>query len=241
MYNLRSMADSDFKKIEKDLQKLKNSQKAKACQRFFKTGKGQYGEGDKFIGLTVPRLRTIAKKYLTLPSSSVKRLLQSRIHEYRLTALLILIDKYKKADGKIKTEIVNYYLKYTKYINNWDLVDLSADKILGDYLLNKDKNVLYKLAKSKNLWEKRIAILATFHFIKNNRFKDTLAISKILLNDKHDLIRKAVGWMLREIGKRDQAVLENFLQTHYKNMPRTMLRYAIERFSEKKRKYYLKL
>ena len=118
---------------------------------------------------------------------------------------------------------------------------MSADKILGDYLLNKDKNVLYKLAKSKNLWEKRIAILATFHFIKNNRFKDTLAISKILLNDKHDLIRKAVGWMLREIGKRDQAVLENFLQTHYKNMPRTMLRYAIERFSEKKRKYYLKL
>src|SRR3989344_226992 len=233
------MVDSDFKKIEKDLQELKNSQKAQIYQRFFKTVKGQYGEGDKFIGLTVPQQRELAKKYSELSLSDIKKLLQNKIHEYRLTALLILVDQYQKSDRNNQKKIVDYYLAHTRYINNWDLVDLSADKILGDFLRNEDKSIIYKLAKSKDLWERRIAIIATFNFIKNHQFKDALKISESLLKDNHDLIHKAVGWMLREIGKRNQKVLESFLQKHRQKMPRTMLRYAIERFAEKKRKFYL--
>ncbi|KKR88018.1 MAG: alkylation repair enzyme protein [Candidatus Curtissbacteria bacterium GW2011_GWA1_41_11] len=225
--------------IQADLNRQADIKKAQVYQRFFKTGKGQYGEGDKFIGLTVPQLRAIAKKYSTLPLSQVKKLLQNKIHEYRLTALLILVDQYQKSDDSGQKIICDYYLKHIRYVNNWDLVDLSADKILGDFLGGKGKPILYKLAKSNNVWERRIAIIATFNFIKNNQFKETLKISEILLNDQHDLIHKAVGWMLREVGKRNQKVLESFLQEHYKSMPRTMLRYVIERFDEKKRKFYL--
>src|SRR3989344_5366021 len=225
--------------IQADLNRQADIKKAQVYQRFFKTGKGQYGEGDKFIGLTVPQLRAIAKKYSTLPLSQVKKLLQNKIHEYRLTALLILVDQYQKSDDSGQKIICDYYLKHIRYVNNWDLVDLSADKILGDYLNRKNKSILYKLAKSKNLWERRIAIVATFNFIKNNQFKEALKISEILLSDKHDLIHKAVGWMLREVGKRNQKVLESFLQKHYKNMPSTMLRYAIERFNARKKKLYM--
>jgi len=167
----------------------------------------------------------------------IQKLLDSKIHEHRLVGLLILVDKYEKSNNK---EIVDFYLANTKNINNWDLVDLTAHKILGHYLLDKDRTLLYNLARSNDLWEKRISIISTFYFIKNNDFKDALKISEILLNDKHDLIHKAVGWMLREIGKRDQKAEEKFLKKYYKKMPRTMLRYAIEKFDEKKRKAYLR-
>ncbi len=222
--------------VIKDLQKISNPEKAKILQRFFKTGKGQYGEGDIFLGITVPEQRRIAKKYKALDLNEIQKLLLSKIHEHRLTAILILTYQFLES----KEKITKFYLKNTKYINNWDLVDLSADKILGEYLIDKNKDILYKLAKSKNLWEKRISIIATFNFIKNNKFEDALRISEILLNDKHDLIHKAVGWMLREIGKRDLQTEEGFLKKYHKQMPRTMLRYAIERFPDKKRKFYMK-
>ncbi|MDO8658403.1 MAG: DNA alkylation repair protein [Candidatus Levybacteria bacterium] len=228
-----------YKNIEKDLLTLKNPKKAKILQRFFKTGKGEYGEGDIFLGITVPQQRIIAEKYIDTTLIELQNLLSSKIHEYRLISLLILINKYKKSGETGKKEIFDFYLKNTKYINNWDLVDLSAPNIVGEYLLNKNKSVLYKLAKSKNLWDRRIAIISTYPFIKNNNFDNTLKISEILLDDKHDLIQKAVGWMLREIGKRNQKKEEEFLQKYYKTMPRTMLRYAIERFDENKRKFYL--
>jgi len=230
---------ADRKNLESDLLKLKNPQKAKILQRFFKTGKRQYGEGDIFWGITVPKQRQIAKKHPDLTLQELQKLLSSKIHEYRLTALFILISKYKKADESGKKEIFNFYLKNTQNINNWDLIDLSAPSIVGDYLLDKNRAILYRLAKSKSLWEKRIAILATYAFIKNNQFVETLKISEILLKDNHDLIHKAVGWMLREVGKKNQETEEKFLKKHYRQMPRTTLRYAIERFSEKKRKGYL--
>ncbi len=225
--------------LKKDLQNLKNPETAKTLQRFFKTGKGEYGEGDIFLGIKVPEQRKLSNKYKNLPLKEIQELLSGRIHEYRLTALFILTNKYTKSNEKEKKEIVDFYLKNTKNINNWDLVDLSADKILGDYLFDKEKSILYQLAKSDNLWERRIAVMSTFNFIKNGKFEDTLKISEILLKDKHDLIHKAVGWMLREIGKKDLTTEEKFLKKHYKTMPRTMLRYAIERFDEKKRKFYL--
>ena len=231
---------SDLEKIKKELKRSSNSEQAKILQRFFKTKKGEYGEGDIFLGIKVPMQRQIAKKYKSLRLKKIKNLLNSKIHAYRFTALLLLIDKYEKADEKEKKKIFDFYLSNTKNINNWDLVDISAPKIVGKFLIDKEKNILYKLAKSKNLWEKRIAIIAAFTFIKNNDLKDTLKISRILLNDEHDLIHKAVGWMLREVGKRNQKVEEEFLSKHYKKMPRTMLRYSIEKFSEKKRKKYLK-
>ena len=227
-------------RIKKDFIKLKNPTKAKILSGFFKTGKGQYGEGDLFLGITVPLQRKLAQKYLTLSQSNIQKLLDSEIHEHRLTALFILIKRYQQSDIKIKKEIVDFYLKNLNSINNWDLVDLSAPKILGDFFQDKDKSVLYKLAQSNNLWKRRIAILATYTFIKNKQFDDTLKIAELLLEDKHDLIHKAVGWMLREVGKKDQKVEEVFLKKYYKIMPRTMLRYSIERFPEKKRKYYLK-
>jgi 3-methyladenine DNA glycosylase AlkD len=225
--------------IKKDLSQLGNPEKAKKLSGFFKTGKGQYGEGDIFLGIPVPEQRKMSKKYIDLPLNDLQELLSSRIHEHRLTALLILISKYGNADNSGKNEIFSFYLKNTENINNWDLVDLSAPKIVGDYLVNKDTSILFKLAKSNNLWEKRIAILSTFTFIRNNDFEDALSISKMLLLDEHDLIQKAVGWMLREIGKRNQEIEERFLSKYYTQMPRTMLRYAIERFDENKRKFYL--
>lgn len=230
---------SKLKQIENDLIELKNPTKAKGFYRFFKTGKGEYGEGDEFLGLTVPQQRGIAKKYLHLSLKDLQALLSNKIHEYRLTALIILMHKYKKADEKLKKEIFDLYLKNTKNINNWDLIDLSAPSIIGDYLLERNRLILYKLAKSSSLWEKRISILSTFTFIKNKQYEDSLKIAEILLKDSHDLIHKAVGWMLRELGKKDQNLEESFLKKYYQTMPRTMLRYAIEKFDEKKRKFYL--
>lgn len=224
--------------IIKDFQKLKNPDKARILRSFFKTGKGEYGEGDIFLGITVPKQRTLAKKYVALKFSDLQKLLNSKIHEYRLTALLILTYKYNKSDETVQKKIYEFYLKNTRNINNWDLVDTTTPRIIGEYLLNKDKNILYKLAKSKNLWERRISILATFTFIKHNQYNNTIAIAHILRNDSHDLIHKAVGWMLREMGKKNLRELENFLAKHYQEMPRTMLRYAIEKFPEVKRKKY---
>lgn len=226
-----------LEQIKKDFQKLSNKEKAKNYAKFFKTGKGEYGEGDIFLGIIVPEQRKLAKKYFNLELNDIQELISSNIHEHRLTSLMILNNKYKKS--KDKKEIVDFYLKNTKNINNWDLVDLSAPNILGNYFLDKNKSYLYKLAKSNNLWERRIAVLSTFGFIKENKFEDSLKIAEILLNDKHDLIHKAVGWMLREIGKRNQNIEEQFLKKYYKTMPRTMLRYAIEKFDEEKRLYYL--
>ncbi|HIH10632.1 TPA: DNA alkylation repair protein [Candidatus Woesearchaeota archaeon] len=228
-----------FSLLQTDLQHLTNPEKAVIYASFFKTGKGEYGESDQFLGLTVPQQRILAKKYITPSLEEIHSLLQSPIHEYRLTALLILVLQYHKAVPQDKEKIVQFYLAHTKQINNWDLVDTSADKILGHYLLDKDKTVLFKLAHSSNLWERRIAIVATFAFIKQNQFQETIHIAELLLHDSHDLIHKAVGWMLREVGKRDKVTLETFLQKHATKMPRTMLRYAIEKFPEPKRKYYL--
>ena len=230
---------SDLSKIKEDLLKLKNPQQAKILQKFFKTKKGEYGEGDIFLGIKVPYQRKISKKYSELSLENLQKLLSGNIHEERLTALFILIIKYKKSNENNKRKIVDFYLSNAKNINNWDLVDSSAQYILGDYLLEKDKSILYNLAKSENLWERRIAIISTFCFIKNNEFEDALKISQMLLDDNHDLIHKAVGWMLREIGKRDILKEELFLKKYSKTMPRTMLRYSIEKFEESKRKYYL--
>ena len=226
--------------LKKDLLKLKNPKLAKLLSRYFKAGKGEYGEGDIFLGIKVGPQRQIAKKYSHLTLNELQALLSSKIHEYRLTSLFILIDKYKKAGDNGKKEIFKFYLKNTKNINNWDLIDLSSGKIIGNYILDKNMPILYKLAKSKSLWERRISIMATSEFIRNNKFNAALRISEVLLNDKHDLIHKAVGWMLREIGKRDIMAEEKFLKKHCKTMPRTMLRYAIEKFDENKKKHYLK-
>lgn len=225
--------------IKKEFQQKANLEKAKILQRFFKTRKGQYGEGDIFLGITVPEVRKISQKYSYLNLNEIKILLHSKFHEERLGALFILVYKFEKGSEIEKKKIVDFYLKNLKWVNNWDLVDLSAYKILGSYLFKKDKKILYDLASSENLWKKRIAIIATFYFIKNNSFQDTLKISKILLNDQHDLIHKAIGWMLREVGKRDLKIEEDFIKKNYHKMHRTTLRYAIEKFSLNKRKYYL--
>ncbi|CAG0992038.1 MAG: DNA alkylation repair protein [Candidatus Methanoperedens sp.] len=231
---------NDFKNIKEELQEIQDPEKAKILLKFFKTGKGQYGEGDIFLGIKVPEQRKIAKKYSTIPLDDISQLLKSKFHEFRLTSLLILVLKYKKEDFNGKKEIIDFYLSHMENINNWDLVDSSAPYILGDFLLDKDKSILYRLAKSDNLWERRTAILSTFAFIKNNKFEDALNIAEILLFDKHDLIHKAVGWMLREIGKRDGRTEEEFLEKHHRIMPRTMLRYAIEKFDNDKKKFYLR-
>lgn len=220
--------------------KYKNSTKANILSRFFKTGKGQYGFGDKFLGITVPVTRKLIKKYQNLTLKEISYNLKNKYHEIRLASLLILVNKFNNSDPKDKEKIFNFYLLNTKHINNWDLVDLTTPKIVGVYLLNKNKNILYKLSKSKNLWERRIAVLSTLEFIKNNQLIETIKISEILLNDQEDLIHKAVGWMLREVGKRDKSILIDFLDKHSKKMPRTALRYAIEKFSQKQRSHYLK-
>ena len=224
-----------------DLDTEANSEYARIMRGFFKTGKGQYGEGDEFLGIKAPIQRKIASRYQSITFDELQDLLESRIHEYRFTALVILINKYKKADSNFKRKIFEFYKKNLHNINNWDLVDFSAPSIIGDFLLDKSKErvLLYEFAKSDQLWTRRIAIISTLKFIKVDQYNDTIFISKILLNDKHDLIHKAVGWMLREVGKRNQLVEEKFLDQHYKDMPRVMLRYAIERFSDDKRKHYL--
>ncbi len=230
-----------FEEICVELAKLRDPAKARFLAGYFKTGKGEYGEGDVFLGITVPKMRKIAKKYQDLDFSGIQKLIASQIHEYRLLAVLILIDQYQKANLVQKRQVANFYIKNAKKINNWDLVDSSAPYILGDFLLNGDKKVLYKLAKSANLWERRIAIITTFGFIKKGKYKETLIVAEILLDDSHDLIHKAVGWMLREVGKRDSECEMKFLNKYASVMPRTMLRYAIERFDAKRQSFYLNL
>ena len=227
--------------LRKELRARADPGKAKILQRFFKTGPGEYGEGDIFLGLVASKIRALSKKYSCLDISDAEILLSSRIHEERLCALLIFVLKFENGDGPERAKIYRRYLKNTGHINSWDLVDLTADRIVGAFLEDRDKSVLYKLAGSENMWERRIAILSTFHFIKNGMHAQTFAVAGILIDDEHDLIHKAVGWMLREVGKRINIdTEERFLKRHYKKMPRTMLRYAIERFPETRRRAYLK-
>ena len=226
--------------IQRKLQELGSREKAKVLQRFFRTGPGEYCEGDVFVRVKVPELRKLAKEYQKITVKEVKQLLKSAIHEERLLALFILVRKYSKGNEAEKKRIYELYLKNTQFINSWDLVDISAHHIIGAFLVDKSKEPLYSLAKSMNLWERRISIISTFYFIKHDKYAETIKISEILLTDEQDLIHKAVGWMLREIGKRHLPTEEKFLRKHYKIMPRTMLRYAIEKFPEDKRQRYLK-
>jgi 3-methyladenine DNA glycosylase AlkD len=225
--------------IRNRLEKHSNKEKAVVLQRFFKTGRGEYGEGDIFLGIMVPLLRKLTREFGDVPLSEILLLLKSSIHEERLLALMMLVRAFSTGDETRKMQIFDLYLKNTKFINSWDLVDLTAPNIVGTYLTDKSRRPLYDLATSTYLWDRRIAILATFQFIKQQDFNDTMKLSKILLTDEHDLIHKAVGWMLREIGKRSLPTEERFLKQHYKKMPRTMLRYSIERLPETKRKKYL--
>lgn len=225
--------------LKLEIEKIATKDRAIISQKYFKTGPGEYGHGDIFIGLTVPQTRELAKKYKNLDLNEIKNLLTSKIHEHRLLALFILVDKFKKSEEKIKQELCDFYLNHSKYINNWDLVDQSAHLILGEHLINKEKYILEKLSKSDNLWERRISIIATLQFIRKNQFEETFKIAEILLKDKHDLIHKAVGWMLREIGKKDKNKLKDFLDKHHKIMPRTMLRYSIEHFSKEEKENYM--
>tara|TARA_B100001079_G_C16331265_1_gene479232 strand:- start:250 stop:960 length:711 start_codon:yes stop_codon:yes gene_type:complete len=226
--------------IKNEMRKLANKKIAEHSQRFFKTGKGQYGEGDIFLGIRVPVLRKIAKKFRRISLAEVSKLLESKFHEERLLSILMLVNLFKSGDEDDQELIYELYLDKTKFINNWDIVDISAGNIVGAFLFEKDKAPLYRLVFSENLWERRIAIVSTFYFIRNDEFDDTLKIAEILFTDKEDLIHKAVGWMLREVGKRVIEIEEEFLEEHYLKMPRTMLRYAIERFPETRRKMYLK-
>jgi 3-methyladenine DNA glycosylase AlkD len=225
--------------LKRTVKKHSNKELGKFLQRFFKTGKGEYAEADIFAGIKVPVSRNIAGQFKDLSFTDLSKLIKSKIHEERLIALFILVNRMKKGNEKEQERIFKFYLRNIKYVNNWDLVDLSAEKIIGEYLFDRDRKLLLQLAKG-NLWERRIAILSTFNFIKKNDFEFALRIMKMHLKDKHDLIHKASGWMLREIGKRNHDIEEDFLKLHYRTMPRTMLRYAIEKFPEKKRKAYLK-
>jgi 3-methyladenine DNA glycosylase AlkD len=228
--------------IRRELKSMADPNKAAIMQRFFKTGPGQYGEGDIFMGVMVPQSRRVAKKFCQLPLGEVRTLLYSHIHEERLVALLVLAWGYSSVSSsrEKEEEIVKFYLDNIKQVNNWDLVDLSAPNILGTHLVDRERSLLYRLAGSENVWERRIAIVATHHFIRSGDFSDTLKIAAMLLQDRHDLIHKATGWMLREVGKRDAAAQEAFLEKHWSVMPRMMLRYAIERLPDSKRRRYKK-
>jgi len=229
-----------IKQIMKKLQALADSEIAAHSQRFFKTGKGEYGEGDQFLGIRVPVIRKCAREYRSISMEDTLTLLQSDFHEARLLALLILVAKYAASNRRAEqNEIYRSYLRHTKFINNWDLVDTSAEHIVGATLFSKQRKPVYRLVRSKSLWERRIGVMATFHFIKKGDFSDTLAVAELLLQDREDLIHKAVGWMLREVGNRHLPTEEEFLLKHYKEMPRTMLRYAIEKLPEEKRLAYL--
>ncbi len=225
--------------FKRELRKFASKERAKVSMRFFKTGKGEYSEGNKFIGLTVPKLREVALKYKNLGLVDLEKLLKSPTHEDRYAVLEILVARYEESNESDRAKIAKLYLRNTKFINNWDLVDTSAEYIIGHYSEKAGFRMLEKLARSKNLWEKRIAIVSTFYFIKKNTFWPTLKITEILMGDSHDLIHKACGWMLREVGKKNLNIEKKFLETHLKKMPRTMLRYAIERFPEAERKRFL--
>ena len=225
--------------IVRMLQMLGDKGSAQALRRFFKTAPGEYGAGDVFVGLRVPKLRQLAKEYQALPLSEIVRLFHSPVHEARLLALLMLVHAYKRGEVAIQERIFKQYLQNTRFINNWDLVDVSAEHIVGAHLRYRRRARLKALAESRLLWERRISVMATFHYIKHGEFAETLRIAELLLHDSEDLIHKAAGWMLREIGKRDRPMEEAFLKAHYQIMPRTMLRYAIEKFPEKLRQRYL--
>lgn len=231
------------KDIQEELTVYSTPEKKEFLPYFFKTGKGQYGEGDKFLGVTVPDSRKVAKKYKDIPYDEIKRLLASEYHECRLCALLILVERFKKAKNKPdeQAKITDFYLSQTERINNWDLVDLSAKDIVGEYLVDKeDRSILYELADSSLLWDQRIAVISTLAFIKRGDLADIFHLSEKLLHHKHDLMHKAVGWMLREAGKRDKELLVEFLDRYHKIMPRTMLRYSIEKFTPEERAYFMK-
>ncbi len=229
--------NEELRVIKKEIKNAANKKRAVILRRFFKTGPGEYGEGDIFFGITVPQSRKIAKEHPDFSFKETEILLHSKVHEERLVALLLYVERFK--EEKNRKTIYGLYLKNIRWVNNWDLVDLSADKIVGTYVFSGDKKILFALARSRNVWERRIAMIATFHFIKQGVFDDALKIAEILVYDRHDLIQKAVGWMLREIGKRSIPTEERFLKKYHKTMPRTMLRYAIERFPEKRRKEYI--
>ncbi|MHB8068465.1 MAG: DNA alkylation repair protein [Desulfobaccales bacterium] len=226
--------------IQGELESLGDASWAANLQRFFKTGPGEYGAGDRFRGIRVPVLRGLARKYQDMSLAETGRLLQSGFHEDRLLALLLLIRHYERGGQAVRDKIHHYYLEHTRCVNNWDLVDASASQLVGHYLVEHPSDTLTRLAVSGDLWERRIAIIATFFFIKQNAFDETLRIGRVLLADPEDLIHKAVGWMLREVEKRATPAAEAFLQKHYRQMPRTMLRYAIERLPEARRQAYLK-
>ena len=222
------------------IKKLASPSDAKFLQRFFKTAPGEYDEGDRFIGIRVPVTRKLARKFRELPRRAVVALLQSPIHEERLLALIILVNAYQRGDDAERAEIYKLYLAQLDRVNNWDLVDSSAPYLIGPHLLNRSRTTLFRLARSQNLWHRRVAVLATFHFIRAGDFADTLRLAERLRDDEHDLMHKAVGWMLREIGKRDVVVFRKYLDQHAAFMPRTMLRYAIEKLSERERRRYLR-
>lgn len=222
------------------VRELADPEDAVFLQRYFKTGPGEYGEGDVFAGIRIPALRKLARENADLPLEEVAELLRSPVHEERLLALLILVRAHQRGTAERRREIHDLYLAHARFVNNWDLVDSSAEHLVGAQLWEGDRSLLERLARSDSLWERRIAIIATFHFIRRGDFGDTLRIAEMLLGDRHDLIHKAVGWMLREVGKRDQPTEEAFLRAHHRTMPRTMLRYAIEKFPEPLRQAYLR-
>ncbi len=230
---------NDIENIIHSLKAIADENIAERSKRFFKTGPGEYAEGEQFLGIRVPTLREMGKNFQSVQLDTICECLKNDFHEIRLFALLLLVNRFKKSPPDIKTEIYQRYLKNTAYINNWDLVDASASQIVGAYLIDKNRDGLYVLAQSEDLWERRISIVSTYFFIKRDDFKDCFKLSEQLLNDKHDLIHKAVGWMLREVGKRDLELARNFLHMHYHKMPRTMLRYAIERYPEATRQAFL--
>ncbi len=228
-------------KAREEIRALANKEIAQHSLRFFKTDKGEYGHGDLFLGVRAPKIRSIAKKHIDISISDMQTLIRSKYHEERFLGLIILVNKYAKTkDKKNRTQLYKIYVYSFKYINNWNLVDVTCPHVTGKHLIDKDRTILYKWAKSEDLWTKRIAMVSTFSFIRKNDLEDTFKIAEILLHDEHDLIHKAVGWMLREAGKRDLKREETFLKKYYKTMPRTMLRYAIEKFPETKRQKYLK-
>lgn len=228
------------KTITNKLQALSDAEKREIFPKFFKAGKGEYGEGDCFLGVTVPNIRAIAKLHKDISIEEIRELIQSEWHEVRLCALIIMVEKSKKKDEALRKELFNLYLSQTKRINNWDLVDLSCRFIIGEYLLDKSRDILYQLAQSPLLWDNRIAIVSTYAFIRKGQLEDTYALSDLMMQHPHDLMHKAIGWMLREAGKRDSERLYDYVMSHRADMPRTMLRYAIEKFSPKERAILMK-